>query len=239
MLSSQNEDQLIIGAVEEHYATHDSPYYLAELGKVFRSKDIEIPHGVRFKDYLKIQFQGRLVVVQDADNPERIAIAPPEKEYDVLQRLSGQYRDTPDDSSVDYERLPIALIAAFCKVPLPGAHVYFHIKPPFHYRTSTNAPDDSYVPIEDRFRLQSFEGKSVRELSDKDEQQIFQQIEKWAKEKSLDLRDLYYDRNRRSTASPKDSEGNALARLLNAQEPELRRRLRIPGDIADLLMRSP
>lgn len=238
-MPSQNEDQLIIDAVEEHYATHGSPYYLAELGKLFRSEGIEIPHGVRFKDYLKSRFHGRLVVVQDVDNPARIAIAPPEKEQDVLQRLSGQYQDTLDDSSVDYARLPFALIAAFCKVPLPGGHVYFHIESPFHYRTSANAPDDSYVRIDDRFRIRSFEGKSVHKLSPSEKQQIFQQIENWAKENSLDLRNLYYDSSMRSTTSQKESGDNALKRLLNAQDPELRRRLRIPGDIADLLMRSP
>ncbi len=236
---SQDTDKLILDAVSKHYTTHDFPYYLAELGKLVRSEGIELPHGVRFNDYLKIRFHGRLIVVQDADNPARIAIAPPEKEQSVLQQLSGQYLGTLDDSSVDYTRLPFALIAAFCKIPLPGSKVYFRITPPFHYQTNTQAPDESYIWIDDRFRLQSFEGKSVHDLSPSDKRQIFGQIKEWAKEKSLDLRDLYYDSSTRAISSQKESEGNALKRLLNAQDPELRRRLRIPGDIAELLMRMP
>ena len=70
-LSSTDIDQVIIEAVQNHYKEKDSPYYLAELGEFFRSQDISIPDGVRFKDYLKSRFHGSLVVVQDANYPAK------------------------------------------------------------------------------------------------------------------------------------------------------------------------
>ena len=85
VLTSQDTDQLIIRAIQDHYGEHETPYYLAELGKFFRSHNIEIPNGVRFKDYLIGRFHGRLSVIQDDDNPARIAISLPEHEPKVRQ----------------------------------------------------------------------------------------------------------------------------------------------------------
>ena len=241
-MPSPDTDQLIIDAVTNHYATQNTPFYLAELGKFFHSNDITIPNGIRFKDYLKSRFHGRLLVVQDTEDPARIAIVPPEHEQQVLQQLSGHTSDLVDDSRIDHTRLPFALIAAFCKIPLPGTRVYFHITPPFRYETHMQAPDDSYVEIDERFRLKPFQGESVHALSSTDKQELYHQIEKWANDKPLDLRDFYYVSSMKPTTrskQPVELEDNALKRLLNAQEPELRRRLRIPGDIADTLMRLP
>ena len=87
-MSLKDSDELVLNAVEERYESNDTPYYLAALGALFRSENIEIPSGVRFKDYLKSRYDGRLVVVQDEDSPARIAIAPPEKVDSVRRRLS-------------------------------------------------------------------------------------------------------------------------------------------------------
>ena len=241
-MSLQDTDLQIIKAVTDHYETHESPYYLAELGKFFRDNHIPVPEGVRFKDYLKSRFHERLIIVQDEENPARIAIAPPENKEAVLQQLSGQSSVALDDSHIDYTRLPFALIAAFCRIPLPDTQVYFRTIPPFRYQVQKKAPEDGYIEIGEKFRLTSFAGKSVYELSPSDKRSIFQQIEKWAEEKSLDLRDFYYDSGSRSIVREKvlvETGDNALQRLLNAQNHELRRRLQIPGDIADVLMRLP
>ena len=241
-MPSQDTDKLITDAVTEHYATHDFPLYLAELGKLVRSNKITMPDGVRFKDYLKSRFHERLFIVQDEENPAKIAIAPPEMEKKVMQQLSGQSSNSIDDSQIDYARLPFALIAAFCKIPPMGTRVYFCIVPPFRYQTQMQAPDDNYIEIDDQYRLTSFAGNSLYTLSSSDKQSIYQQIENWARDKSLDLRDFYYDSTPRQTVRQSDLTelgDNALKRLISAQDQDLRRKLRIPGDIADILMRLP
>ena len=241
-MAYMNTDELIIDAVKKHYENHDSPYYLAEIGQWFRSQKIEIPEGIRFKDYLISRFHGRLVVVQDEDNPAKIAIAPPEIQLRVKQQLSGVVTVEPDDSKIDHSRLPFALIAAFCKVPVPGTQIYFRVTMPFRYETRMQAPDDTYIEIDDQFRPSSLAGKSVHDLSYDDRQTIYEYIEKWAAAKSFNLQHFYYDRGSKSARSarhPVRSDENALQRLINAQEPELRERIRIPGDIASTLMRLP
>ena len=241
-MTAKDMDQLVLEAVQEHYHEYEAPYYLAELGKFFRSQNIDIPEGVRFKDYLKSRFHGRLVVVQDTDEPAKIAIAPPEREQRVLQQLTSESSATPDDSAIDHARLPFALIAAFCKVPLPGDRVYFRVTKPFRYETWSQAPDGNYVEIDERFRPPSLAGKSVHELSYSEKQTIHEQIDRWAAANSIDQRDLYYDSKVNSTrlsSLPEGARENALQRLISAQEPELQRRIRIPGDIASALMRLP
>ena len=241
-MSTQDIDELIVKEIERHYETNDSPYYLAELGVYFREQNIEVPVGIQFKDYLRIKFDQRLTVIQDEDTPAKIAIAPLERAAHVREQLSKTPTIHLDDSRIDYGRLPFALVAAFCKVPLPGTRLYFKVAKPFRYETRVHAPDDQYIEIEDRFRPQSLAGKPVGELSSGDRREIYERITKWAEEKELDLRTLYYDtRPRNFSTSPVSDQlaGNALQRLIDAQEPELRSRLRIPGDIAGTLMRLP
>ena len=238
----RDADQLIVEAVEKHYAEHDSPYYLSELGKFFHSQDIQVPRRVRFKDYLISRFEGRLVVVQDADHPAKIAVAPLDKQALVQQQLSSRLTEPADDREIDQSRLPVALVAAFCKIPLPGTQVYFRVSRPFRYEVGMRAPDDKYIEIEREVRPSSLAGKSVHDLSPSEKQTAYQHIEEWAKTKEIDLRELYYDRGIKSASSatqPSRAGDNALQRLVDAQEPELRERIRIPGDIASTLMRLP
>ena len=241
-MTTQEIDELVLKAVKAHYAEHSAPFYLAALGNLFRSQDIELPPGVRFKDYLSSRFHGRLVVIQDPEIPARIAIAEPERESAIRRQLSGQSTELADDSEVDYGRLPIALIAAFCKVPLPDSQVYFRTTKPFRYETLLHPPDDNYVEISETFRPTSLAGKSVHTLSFGEKQTVYACIEKWADANAVDLRSLYYDRSlqkRQQERGQEEAAQNALQRLINAQEPELRGRIRIPGDIASTLMRLP
>ena len=235
----RDTDQLVIKAVENHYEKEDSPYYLAELGKYFREENIEIPEGVRFKDYLRSRFHGRLVIVQDDHIQARIAVATIDNAARVRQQLSGQPSPMPSDSGLDHMRLPFSLIAAFCKIPLPNTQVYFRITKPFRYDTFMQAPDDdNYVAIDDRFRPSQLAGRSVHGISDSDKELVYRYIEEWAEAKSVDLRQLYYDRAVLPGVARAQSttRRNALQRLIDAQDPDLKGRIKIPGDIASVLM---
>lgn len=237
-----DEDQTIIDEVQNHYNGSDSPYYLAELGMFFRSKGLVVPSGVRFKDYLRSRFHGRLIVIQDEENPARIAIAPPEKEPHVRQQFAGVGLGMANDSTVNFARLPIALIAAFCKVPPLGSRIYFRFEKPFRYETRLEEPAGNYVEIDEKFRPSTLAGRSVRELSENDRQTIFENIGHWAEANSVDLRNLYFDRkslSARQSGTISPNVGNALQRLVEAQEQDMKRRIRIPGDIAVKLMELP
>ena len=203
--------------------------------------NIEIPEGVRFKDYLASRFHGRLVVVQDVDTPARIAIATPENHARVHQVISAHDSLGSNDSQVDHTRLPFSLIAAFCKIPLPNAKVYFRITRPFRYETLMQAPDDNYMAIDDDFRPSSLAGRSVHGLSDIEKKTVFEHIDEWAKRNSIDLRQLYYEHGGRpyQPREPSGIRGNALQRLIDAQDPELKGRIKIPGDVASVLMHVP
>ena len=241
-MSLNHDDQTIINEVQNHYKDNDSPYYLAELGLFFRSSGLIVPSGVRFKDYLKSRFHGRLVVIQDEKNPARIAIALPEKESHVRQQLADAGLGITDDSTVNYARLPVALIAAFCKIPPLGSRVYFRVEKPFRYETRVDEPAGNYVEIDERFRPSALAGRSVHELSENDRQTIFESIGNWAEANSVDLRNLYFDRTSLSVGQPGTTSpnlGNALQRLIEAQEQDVKRRIRIPGDIAIKLMELP
>ena len=235
-------DQAILDSVIKHYESTDSPYYLAELGNFFRLNNFQIPEEIRFKDFLESRFQGCLVVVQDSHTPAKIAIATPENEGSVRQRLANHTENHFDNGTTNYSRLPFSLVTAFCKVPPPNMDVFFRVTTPFRYEIHTRAPDDNYVLIDQEFRPPELAGKSLQILSSTETQEVYAQIVRWASANGIDLRRLYFNY---ATASPKGPNGsntkthNALQRLIDAQEPALKSRINIPGDIASKLMEIP
>ena len=231
-------DQLVVKAVEKHYEEKNAPYYLAELGKLFREHSIEIPEGIRFKDYLTSRYHGRLVIVQDDFIKARIAVATMENHDKVRQQLSNQIAPASDESKLDHSRLPFSLIAAFCKVPLPNTKVYYRVVKPFRYETLMRVPGDDYVAIDDEFRPNELAGKSVHGLTVSDRELVYQHIDEWSMRNSIDLRQLYHDHSTlpAGTRDLSDASRNALRRLIDAQDPELKGRIKIPGDIASILM---
>ena len=241
-LCSEDQEQLVIDEVQKHYKNRQSPYYLAELGKFFRTQKIEVPVGVRFKDFLKSRFDGSLLILQDPIVPAKIAIAPPEEQERVLQQLTGRYSETPGDSGINVTRLPFALVAAFCIKSISHNQVYFRTVRPFRYVTGLAAPDDTYIEIDEEFRSTSLVAMSVHNLSPDEKQEIYRRIIQWASAKGVDLRTFYHEtrvESVRNTSKPGALAANALQRLVEAQEPELRKRIQIPGDVAIALMRLP
>ena len=241
-MSSGNQDQLVIEEVRRHYRDSQTPYYLAELGVFFREKEIDVPAGVRVKDYLKSRFVDQLCVIQDNEVPAKIAVATPEAEDSVRQQLADRITEASLVATIDFGRLPFSLISAFCARRSPETQVYYRIVRPFRYVVSSIAPDDTYILIDEEFRPSHLEGSFFQTLSAEDKRTIYESIEKWAKAKDIDLRTIYF--NTRSGSFGRESmvsasSSNALQRLVEAQAPELRRKITIPGDIAVALMQLP
>ena len=122
---SEDQKKLVIDEIKQHYSELTQPYYLAELGLFFRSNCIEIPDGIRLKDFLAKNFQDQLVIVQDPTVHARIAIATPDKRDQVREQLAGRFLTTPGQPPIEVNRLPFSLIAAFCQKPNFGNRVYF------------------------------------------------------------------------------------------------------------------
>ena len=234
-MSAIDTEALILEAVTEHYREHDLPFYLADLGQLLRDRGIEIPSGLQLKDYLASRFHGQLAVVQDHETPARIAVATPANQEKVRKRLSRRRSSPREDSGIAFDRVSNALVAAFCKIPPPNTELYFRVVPPFRFDTFMYPPGDSYTSIGDEYRPSEFAGRSANSLTDGERQIIFGYIEKWADANSIDMESLYYDTGRRFTH--KQRQLNALERLIDAQEPEFRPRMKIPGDVALILMR--
>ena len=241
-MSSDNQDQLVIEEVRRHYRNSQTPYYLAKLGVFFRENNIDVPTGVRVKDYLKNHFVDQLCVIQDSEVPAKIAVATREVEDSVRQQLADRSTEASIGAPIDFGRLPFSLISAFCVLRPSGSQVYFRTVRPFRYVVSPTAPDNPYVLIDENFRPSNLAGSFFQNLSAEDKRTIYASIEGWAAAKNIDLLTLYFDTRsgsfgREPMASTTSS--NALHRLVEAQVPELRRKITIPGDIAVALMHLP
>ena len=238
-MSSIEQDRLVIEEVQRHYDNNESPYYLAGLGQFLRSHDIQVPPGVRLKNFIRNRFDDRLLVVQDPDVPAKIAVARPGEQERVQKLLAEQTSAASDDSTIDVTRLPFALFVAFCITSPPGNRVYFRTTRPFRYVIGATAPDHSYVEIDEQFRPPRFQGLSGHNLSAQDKRSIYRHVSEWATAKSLDLKGIYYNNEPkalRHARIPSASGTNALQRLFDAQGPELQTKVFIPVDIAIKLM---
>ena len=239
-LLTEDQAQLVLDEVRRHYQEQSQPYYLAELGQFFRSKDVAVPAGKRFKGFLLEAFRGRLEIVQDSLVPARIAIALPENREQVQQQLAGRLLATPDGPPIEVNRLPFSLIAAFYQQPESGNRVYYRTVRPFRYAIAPMPPDDSFVEVDEQFRQSPPVGTSIREISSDARQETYRRIGEWAATKAIDLENIYVHREARLPSSSTRhalSMSNALQRLIEAQEPEIRKRIQVPGDIALALMR--
>lgn len=236
---SDDKRQLVIDEVQRHYDKEKQPYYLAELGQFFRSKNIEIPSGKQFKDFLAESFQSHLVVVQDPDVRARIAIALPDRSEQVQEQLAGRFSSTEGRPPIAVNRLPFSLIAAFCQKPTSGLRVFYRTIHPTRYVIASVAPDDFFVEIGETFRQHPPAGTSVHALPIEFRQDIYRRISEWAAIQNVNLEAIYVDEGRRTSIPRIDSRitiSNALQRLIEAQEPEIRKRMYVPGDIALALM---
>ena len=237
---AEDKEQLVINEIQRHYKERVQPYYLAELGGFFRSEGIEVPTGKRFKDFLSENFPNRLVIVQDPTVPAKIAIALPDNRELVQQQLAGRFLPASGRPPIEVNRLPFSLIAAFGQKPGPGDRVYYRTVRPCRYAIGSVAPDDSYVEIGEQFRQSVPEGTSVHGLSSGVKQEVYRHIDDWAAAQDINLETIYVDERERSPSSGSNRgipTSNALQRLIEAQEAELRKRIQIPGDIALALMR--
>ena len=137
-----------------HYRDSATPYYLSGLGEFIRSHGIEVPAGIRLKDFLSSTFQGSLLIVQNENIPAKIAFATPEQEERVTQMLGSPSSPEHADCDVDFGRLPICsgLRSAFCIASDLGDRVFFRTLRPLRYVIRQSPPDHIHVEVDPEFR---------------------------------------------------------------------------------------
>lgn len=89
------------------------------------------------------------------------------------------------------------------------------------------------LKIDEQFRRQIPKERSIHDLPAGVKQNIYRRISEWAVARNVDLESIYLDRRRRppgSRVGHRMLATNALQRLIEAQEPEIRR-IQVPGDI--------
>jgi hypothetical protein len=238
-----DEIEKIYREVKEHYDGSSHPYYLSRVGTFMAENKISKAPSVSLKDYLSEIFKERLPIVQDPTVPARVAITTPETKEQVTAQIVGKSQAALGISEVDHRRLPFALLAAFCKPLTEGKRLFFRTAQPFRYHADFERPaDPTYIEIDPDFLIPSLWGKDAKSLSEEERVEINRKIGEWSRNKSINLQSLYVKQGDRDLAPRGQrtlSSDNALQRLIAAQDPELRDRIRIPLDIADALMRIP
>ena len=240
MADTGNQDDPLIQAVENHYKdAPDRPLYASELGKTVREKGIHMPPGVTVLNYIRSMYEGRLCVVQDPDVPARIAIAQPNNQTKIAQLISGRglVESAPE---TEFRRLPFALTAAFCRAPTKGKKLFFATRRPFRYVSEAAPPNSDYVEIEEDYQPPDLRGLDAHQLSEDQRLIVYSSIARWALAKNIRLSDFYVitpASTARNTPIHSSSR-NALERFIGAQDDDIKSRIKIPMDIAQLLMNN-
>ena len=237
------EDDPIVKEVVRHYSESEKPYHLAELGVFLNHEKIPMPDGIKLKDFLQKTYPSKLEIIQDPNTPARIAVALPSNNEKIRSKILGDEFSFGLDG-FDARRLPFSLIAAFCRVPPVGKHLYYRIIPPFHYIVAETPRGDQgeYLLIDDSSPPAQVRGVDPYALSPEDLHGVYAKIVEWAQSKGIDPRSLRVSEEKTHLDMSPTSGGagsNALQRLIEAQEPNLRSQIRVPMDIIAALIRLP
>lgn len=185
------------------------PLLMATLGSALRSEGIDLPPNCKLSNILSRMDD--LTVIADADRPLiKYVVERPESEAKPSLRRS--------------------LARAFTLSIPEGKKIYFKITAPFEYRIDDTAPSKSFVEIEEHYRLPHLENRY--EKNPEADEQLRETIKKWAEHSNVDNKALYFTHAVPQTDA---TANNMLYRLLEAQSPEVRKNMRIPGDIAHTL----
>lgn len=231
-------DKLILEEINRHYGENETPYYLAKLGDFIQSNDkIVLPSKTQLSDYIRIRFLESLSLIPHPKDSKILIVAPEAFRDTVKEKLSKSPQLNEDLES--YSRLPNALFVAFCIDPPQGENIYFHTIRPFVYQVAAAPSDNYYIEIESEFRPAHIRGRHLSSLSREERGELQEQVKRWSERHSIDLQTLHYDKQDHRIPhrfARHDGSENALSRLIEAQDVNLRKRIKIPSDIAALLL---
>lgn len=226
------------------------PIYLAELGSRFtkRFQSIRKLYDESLRDLIENHLGDKIVVVAHPEISQRVAAAPIENREEAANAVINfsTHRGSSSDE-LDVFRVQNAVIFAFQQKLGPNEKVFLRVARPFHFTVSCNNPDiKNYYEID---RVADFAYPRPRKVSELEHHEISvlkNIIQDWLSSRSIPFSNVYFDRPakaekrqdiEKSLRGPAATE-SALTRLLQSQPDELRKKIVIPLDIAELLSRN-
>jgi hypothetical protein len=216
--------QQLVEAVEAYYAVPEAKPLLASS---FGHAHKELLHDLRDAYgglLMAVRATGERLKVIDP-GPGREVIAPANRAAKI-EELVQQRSATAEAARTHFDSLPKTVQIAFCLRAAAGELVTLRVTPPFDYQRA-KAPDlirPGFRHVQDEYRKP---GLALGSATLQDKQALWEQFLAWARQEQLDP----------ATFRPGNREGNALARFLAAQPPDIIGRIVIPADIAEILLR--
>lgn len=236
-MATPEQREQILKEITDHYKGNDKPLFLSSLGSFISEQNIDISPATSLQQFVALTFGDTVKIVQHPEIKARIAVSTPEAEKRVLEQIYPSKTDSLSDD-IYIKKLPFSLFVAFCVTPNEGKHLYYRIKPKFLYFFSDKEePGDSCVEITQDDQPLDYRSISGKELSDSQKLTILPFIKKWAKANNIELQNIVIEPRKSRHSNIGVDEDNALFRLLNAQDEDIRNRINIPADIAMTLMK--
>ncbi len=219
----------IFDLVKAHYDVSSEPLFLSQLGILGRKEGLLT--GVRgsggLKDLLRA-LGDRVRVVPTAGRAGRDAVALPSNAAQVERTLADGGRFDADR----FDALPRSVQIAFCVSTDESERVFVETGRSYKYKKVPNGeePPAGMVLLDERFRLP---GLRLQGASQGRKGLLWRHFQEWCEAAGLSS-DQFTDERRHSQSR----DVTPLRRLLDAQTPEVRAKLTIPGDIIELLLRN-
>jgi hypothetical protein len=212
--------------VGKHYNTSNQPLLLSRLGTMYP----ELRAGILKAGYETLSAavaavgEDRLQIVRIRNSPGRTSVVVPEKRSLIEQQLMKATERAAETGQ--FAALPYPIQLAFCVSTEPNERVVVRINPPFRYTKLgvQETPESGSVLVEDEFRKP---GLRLENASSTQKTALWRAFLAWAERHDVDS-DMLLRVQPHLTA---------LERLLAAQDPDILSKLKIPGDIAELLIR--
>ena len=237
VLDIESLKQKIRHAVAGHYSQPKwEPLLLAKLGDQLAAHNTYTPDGRpgSMKRFIESELNAEIGVMQHPDIVSYVAVYP----KDLHQQVASALQNVKPRRSRDSARFPRSLLIAFCRNVPDGKKIFFKRSYPYKYVVGDIVPTDDFVEIEHEYRLPGYEISETGDLSEDLRTKLFSRIQAWSERHNIDGEHQWL---RPWPSREKNAEvaTNALARLIESWPPELRRQIRIPADIIEILLRHP
>ena len=219
----------LTGFVEDHYARTDAPLLLSRLGQLRADLRRAIVDARKsFASVIRDHAQGRLEIIADDHRPGAEVVVVPSKREAVEARILADAAASAAAAKA-FDDLPVPIRLAFC-VASGEEDVYVTTTSPFRYEKVPKGerPSPASILVERKLRRP---GLDLRTATTSDKRTLWTSFSQWAASQGVDQASFVVAAETAST--------NALSRLLEAQDHDALGRLRIPADIAVILLGLP
>lgn len=246
----------IVDEVKSLWLNESEPYYLNRLGVEFRKKfntTIKDLYGKKMQDLITQNISDKICVVTHPELSQYVAAAPIENKEEALNfiiksnqnRPATENRKETKSEELDFDRVQNSIVFAFQQSVNDGEFVFIKISRPIHFVKAKENPNDLlYTLIDQEFYLPQTPPLKASDLPREVYLRLKENVTQWLRKNHIAYSRVYFDganydkrESGISTQIFEKNSPNALTRLMLSQSEELRHRIFIPLDIAELLSR--